>query len=257
MNSLLKRLPAGVPLAVFLDYDGTLVPIRRRPDLARLGAERRSRLERLNRGVPVGIVSGRPLSEIERLVGIPGLAYAGNHGLELRVNGRTWIHPAAARRVRTVARAISAIRSATAGFRGVFIEDKGLTASVHFRLAAARTHARLWAIVADEVRRSRGRLAFSQGKKVFEIRPNVPWDKGRGVGELLRRAGGRRARYPIYIGDDLTDEDAFRALRGRGLTIHVGPGPKTLAVCRLPGVDEVWEFLAALRTRISSGPCSE
>jgi len=257
MTRLLKMIPPRVPLAVFLDYDGTLVPIRRRPDLARLGGDRRSQLGRLNKGACVGVVSGRPLAEIERMVGIPDLAYAGNHGLELRANGRTWIHPQAARKARSVARAVSALRLATAGFRGVLVEDKGLTASVHFRLAAARYHAPLWAIVADEVRRSRGRLALSQGKKVLEIRPNVPWDKGRGVLELLRRTCGRRACYPVYIGDDLTDEDAFRVLRGRGLTIRVGPGPKTLACCHLPGVDEVWEFLAALHARISPGPCPD
>jgi trehalose-phosphatase len=252
MTRLLGTIPAGVPLAVFLDYDGTLVPIRRTPEQARLGTDRRSQLKKLNQGAYVGIVSGRPLAEIGRMVGIPGLAYAGNHGLELKAKGRTWIHPEAARRARSVARAVSAIGSLTSGFRGVFVENKGLTASVHFRLAAARHHALLWAIVADEVRRSRGNLVLSQGKKVFEIRPNVRWDKGRGVLELLRRTCGRRACYPVYIGDDQTDEDAFRALRSRGLTIRVGPGPRTLARFRLPAVDDVWEFLAALRAR--TGP---
>jgi trehalose-phosphatase len=252
MTRLLRTVPTGVPLAIFLDYDGTLVPIRRKPELARLGADRASQLEGLSERACVGIVSGRPLAEIRRLVGIPRLAYAGNHGLELRARGRTWTHPEARRLARAVARSVSAIEASTSGFRGVFVENKGLTASVHFRLAAERHQPHLWALVADEVRRSRDRLVLSQGKKVYEIKPNVAWDKGRGVLELLRRSCGRRACYPVYIGDDRTDEDAFRALQDRGLTIRVGPGPRTLARFRLPAVDDVWEFLAALRAR--TGP---
>jgi trehalose-phosphatase len=251
MNRLLDLVPSGVPVALFLDYDGTLVPIRRRPDLARLSLERRAELGRLGQKGFVSIVSGRPLDELRRLVGVPGLAYMGNHGLELRANGRTWVHPDAARKARAVKRAAAAIRIKARGVRGAIVEDKGLTASVHFRLVAVRHHARLWAFVADEVRRSRDRLVLSQGKKVFEIRPNVPWDKGQGVLEMMRRMC---PCYPIYIGDDRTDEDAFRSLRDLGLTIRVGSGRRTLARHRLPCVDDVWELLIALRPRLMLAP---
>lgn len=256
MKDLLELVPPDVPVAVLLDYDGTLVPIRQRPELARLDPKRRLELARLGRKTFVGIVSGRPLAEIRSLVGIPGLAYVGNHGLEIWADGRTWVHPAAARRAGAVARAVAAIESGTAGRTGILVEDKGLTASVHYRLAAATHLAPLRTIVADEVRRSRGGLVLARGKMVLEIRPNVEWDKGRGVLELMRRAGVPRRSFPIYIGDDRTDEDAFRTLQGRGLTIRVGTGRRTLARHRLRGVAEVWELLTALRSRVIPLPRS-
>lgn len=249
MKGILGLVPAGRPIAVFLDYDGTLVGIRRRPELARLGPKRRAELGRLGRRARVAIVSGRPLAEVRRLVGVPGLAYVGNHGLEIRAKGRTWVHPAAARRAGAVARAVAAVRARTADLPGVLVEDKGLTASVHYRLAGERLRRPLGRIVAEEVRRSRGALALSRGKMVLEIRPNVDWDKGRGVLELMRRTGDGGSRFPIYIGDDRTDEDAFRALGDRGLSIRVGTGRRTLARYRLRSVEEVWRFLTALRSR--------
>lgn len=107
----------------------------------------------------------------------------------------------------------------------------------------------LAAIVDEEVRRSRGALVLSRGKMVLEIRPDVDWDKGHAVLELMRRTGDAASRFPIYIGDDRTDEDAFRALGDRGLSIRVGTGRQTQARHRLRSVEEVWRFLAALRSR--------
>ncbi len=254
MKGILEQVPLGVPLAVLLDYDGTLVPIRPKPDLARLTPRRRDELCRLGQRVLVAIVSGRPLAEIRRVIGLPGLAYVGNHGLEIREHGRTWIHPEAARRAELIAEAAEAVRAGTKGLAGVTVEDKGLTATVHFRLAERRHYGLIRAVIADEVGRRRGALAVSRGKKVFEIKPNIAWDKGKGVLELLRRAGGPGPLFPVYIGDDRTDEDAFRSLRDRGLTIRVGLGRRTLARCRLSRVDAVWAFLAALRSRLELPP---
>jgi trehalose 6-phosphate phosphatase len=143
------------------------------------------------------------------------------------------------------------IRARAGGLRGVLIENKGLTASVHYRRASPRHRGLLRAIVAEEVLRSRGALVLTQGKMVLEIRPNIPWDKGRGVLKLMSLAGCPRSCFPIYIGDDRTDEDAFRALAGRGLTIHVGRLRRTQARSRLQSVAEVWPFLAALEKRLA------
>jgi trehalose 6-phosphate phosphatase len=252
VNGLLELVPSGVPLALFLDYDGTLVPIRRTPELARLRAGRRSELGRLARKTSVTIVSGRPLAEIRRMVGIPGLAYVGNHGLEIRAGARKWVHPEAARKTVAVARVTAAIRARTQGVPGVLVENKGLTASIHYRRVAPWRRAHLRALVAEEVRGGPGGLRLSGGKMVLEIKPDVAWDKGRAVRELVRRAGGSRRVFPVYLGDDRTDEDAFRALRGRGLTVLVGRKRPTAARHRLPGVDEVWGFLSALRLRLSA-----
>lgn len=249
---LADLVPAGRPVALFLDYDGTLVGIRRSPELARLRPERRAILARLARLAEVVIVSGRPLDEIRRMVGIPGLVYVGNHGLEIAGHGRAWVHPLAARRARAVARAAAAIRARTSGMPGVLIEDKGLTASIHYRTAKRGLRKPLRAIVEDEIRRSRGALRLREGKMVLEIRPRLDWDKGQSVLRLLRAPRRRVADpWPIYLGDDLTDEDAFRVLRGQGLTIHVGSRPGTLARHRLDGVGQVWAFLGDLVRRLS------
>jgi trehalose-phosphatase len=250
MNRHLARVPTGVPVSVFLDYDGTLVPIRQRPDLAVLSPQRRTELARLARRTLVGIVSGRPLAELRRMVAVPGAAYIGNHGMEIRAGGRTWIHPEAKSKAEAVARAASAIERRTSGYPGIFVERKGLTASVHYRLAAAGFRGPVRAIVAEEIRRNRGILALTRGKMVLEIRPNVEWDKGCGVLKLMDLAGCPRWCFPVYIGDDRTDEDAFRALAGWGLTLHVGPKKRTLAERRIPSVDRVWAFLGELRPHV-------
>ena len=149
MKKLLELVPPGAPVAVFLDYDGTLVPIRRRPDLASLQPERRAELARLGRKAMVGIVSGRPLDELRRIVRVPGLAYIGNHGLEIRAKGRTWVHPGAIRQERAIRRAAAAIKARICGFPGAFVEDKRFTVSVHFRQAAARHYASLRSAVVE------------------------------------------------------------------------------------------------------------
>jgi trehalose 6-phosphate phosphatase len=255
VSGLLELVPCGVPLALFLDYDGTLVPIRRTPALARLGPMRRAELEWLARRTSVAVVSGRPLAEIRRMVGVPRLVYAGNHGLEIWSRGRKWVHPEAARRSLVMARMASAIRTLTRGVPGILVEDKGLTLSVHYRRVPRWRRAALRRAVAEKVRTAPPGLRLAQGKMVLEIRPDIAWDKGWAVRELLRRAPGPRRVFPIYLGDDRTDEDAFRALRGRGLTVRVGPsGQPTEAGRRLRGVDEVWAFLAALRRRLAAVP---
>lgn len=254
MKDLLGLLPSGRPLAVFLDYDGTLVPIRRRPDLARLSPGHRDKLARLGRATRIAIVSGRPLAEIRRLVGIPGLAYIGNHGLEIRANGRTWVHSEASRRARDVTEAVAALKDRTRQIRGVLVEHKGLTASLHLRMVAPRHHPALRALASDVVRQSGGDLVLRRGKCVLELRPSIPWDKGRGVLRLLGPTDGRRLPFPIYIGDDQTDEDGFRAVRELGLTIRVGSGGRTMARHRLPGVENVWAFLGAVARLLDASP---
>jgi trehalose 6-phosphate phosphatase len=153
-----------------------------------------------------------------------------------------------------VAGAAAAIRARTQGVPGVLVENKGLTASIHYRRVAPWRRAHLRAVVAEEVRGGPRGLRLSPGKMVLEIKPDIDWDKGRAVRELMRRAGELRRVFPIYLGDDRTDEDAFRALRGRGLTVRVGPRRPTEARHRLRGVDEVWAFLSALRLRLAEAP---
>jgi len=130
---------------------------------------------------------------------------------------------------------------------GVIIEDKGATAGIHYRLLEPSRVRRLKEIVQEEIERWGGALRATFGKKVIEIRPDVDWDKGRGVLEFMRWLSPAADRRLIYIGDDRTDEDAFRALRGIGTTVLVGAAAGSAAEFRLRGVGQVWALLKALK----------
>ena len=207
------------PVLVACDLDGTLAPLRPHPARTRLPHAAREALRRLvqRRAVRVAVLSGRRLAEVRRLVRLRGVAFGGNHGLELEAGGRIWIHPAARRARPRLVRAARALRRRLAGVRGVWVEDKGLTLTVHYRAAPRRA----WPAVARAARTVREGLRLRAGKRTWELRPSVAWDKGRAVGWLRRRLGCGRV---IYLGDDRTDEDAFRALRRGDLGVRVGPG---------------------------------
>ncbi len=246
MKSLLAKVPRGRPLLIFLDYDGTLVRIQRSPERATLSAPRRRRLAELRQRAFVSVVSGRSLAELARLVRLPGIALVGNHGLEVGFQDKRWLHPDAGAALPALRSALASVVRRVKSWPGVFVEDKGVTASVHYRMAAAAAGRPLRKLVEEEVGRRGGELVLREGKKVLEVRPNVDWDKGRAVLFLMESFGLDPCSFPVYIGDDQTDEDAFRALRGRGLTILVGSRRKTRALGRLADVGQVWKFLASL-----------
>jgi trehalose 6-phosphate phosphatase len=250
MKEILRRIGPGDRLALYLDYDGTLVPLRADPEKARLRGDRRALLKRLGRTSRLAIVSGRSLADLTKLVALPDIAYVGNHGLEISSGSKIWIHPRA-RRIRPILRkALRTIESMTRGIPGILIEDKGVTASIHYRLVPVRFWKPLSEIVAREVPRRQPELRLTRGKRVIEIRPNVPWDKGRGVQELRRWLRLPRTVAQIYIGDDETDEDAFRVLGRSALTIHVGRRTRSRAAYRLAAVGQVWKLLEFLEERL-------
>ena len=252
MNIPVRALGTSPDLLVLLDYDGTLVGIRDRPELARLSAKRCRLLEELGRKAIVAIVTGRGLEEIQGLVRIPFLAYIGNHGLEIAYGNRTWVHPGSEKTRSNLVPVLKRIRSRTAGLKGVIVEDKGLTAGIHYRLLAPSDVGRLKRVVGEEIMNRGGTLRTTFGKKVIEIRPNVDWDKGRGVLEFMRWLGPAVDRRLIYIGDDRTDEDAFRALRGIGTTVLVGAAAESTAEFSVWGVNQVWSLLGELAALRSS-----
>jgi trehalose 6-phosphate phosphatase len=252
MREILEALRDAKRLLLFLDYDGTLVPIRKTPDRAVLGLARGRFLERLARRTFVCVVSGRSLTDVRRLVEARGVAYIGNHGLEISDGRGLWIHPTAGKLRPILAAALGDIRRATARIPGVLVENKGLTGSVHYRLTPARRYPELRDIVATEIGKKRRDLKLTEGKKVFEVRPQVLWDKGKGVREVLRRCGFKSEAVRVYIGDDRTDEDAFRILRRKDVTIFVGRGKPINARFRLRGVPEVWKFLESVDRLLTS-----
>jgi trehalose-phosphatase len=240
-------------LVLFFDYDGTLTPIVRRPELATLPEERKALLETLARRVPVAVVSGRDLDDVREMVGLEGLIYAGSHGFD--VHG-----PAGLRLERgdfdeilpELDRAEAELVERLGGIDGVWVERKRFAIAVHFREAPESAAERVERIV-DEVRSERRGLRKKAGKKIFEVQPDIEWDKGRAVLWLLESLGlDGTDVLPIYFGDDVTDEDAFRALEGRGLGIRIGsPEEPTAAGHVLHDVDELEVFLRELLRRLT------
>jgi trehalose-phosphatase len=232
-------------LALFLDYDGTLTPIVERPEDAVLDPKSREVLQRLARRQPVAIVSGRDLEDVRRRVGLPEVHYAGCHGFEIAGPRGNRVHGAAAAAAPQLAAAADQVARDTHDLPGVQLERKRFTLAVHYRRARdADVPA-----VRDAVARAQARhpaLRVTSGKKVFELQPDVDWDKGRAVLWLIEALGLQDA-LAVYIGDDVTDEDAFRALAHRGVGIAVQEAPQpTAAQYTLRDPDEVRALLAGL-----------
>lgn len=236
MNSLLRnwpevsdRISRSSHVLLCFDYDGTLTPIVATPEAALLSEETRDLLRSLSRHprYRLAIVSGRSLREVRSMVGIDGLIYAGNHGLELDSNSLRFIHPAARSARPAIEESAKQLRRALAGIAGARIEDKGLSLSIHFRQVKPENLDRTRRVIRDIARGpvERGEVIVSDGKKVIEIRPPIDWDKGKIVKRLAREIEWEEAAAPllvIYAGDDRTDEDAFRAIGDSGITIRVG-----------------------------------
>ena len=130
--------------------------------------------------------------------------------------------------------------------QGAWVENKGPTASIHYRSMRKNQKPILKKIVTDEIAASKGLLKWTEGKKVFEIRPNIDWDKGRSIQKLLQWITVSANKVKIYIGDDTTDEDAFQTFGKDDLTIRVGMKKKTHALYSFSGIHAVWKFLTEL-----------
>jgi alpha,alpha-trehalase len=243
------RLTGRQP-TVFLDYDGTLTPIVARPDLALLSDDMRKVLNGLAARCSVGIVSGRDLADVRALVGLDGIVYAGSHGFDIvGPDGLSVRHDQAAAFTAAVERATEQLHPAMAAIGGTLVEPKRFAVAVHYRQVADGDVADVETAV-DRILETVPELHKTHGKKVFELRPRFDWDKGKAVLWLMSALGQTDAdTLPYSLGDDVTDEDAFRALGDRGITIFVGRPEKTAANYLLDDTDQVGAFLARL-TRV-------
>ena len=238
---------AGKRPSVFLDYDGTLTPIVARPDLAVLSEAMRNVLRELAARCSVAVVSGRDLDDVRKLVRLDDIVYAGSHGFDIAGPGGLRIqHDEGAAFTAAVERATAELRPAVAPIDGALVEPKRFAVAVHYRQVAPGQVPAVEAAV-DRVLAAVPELHKTHGKMVFELRPRFDWDKGKAVLWLLSALHQDGAdTLPFYIGDDLTDEDAFRALADRGITIYVGHPEQTAAQYTLEDPDRVGTFLARL-----------
>jgi trehalose 6-phosphate phosphatase len=233
---MIKRFKVATQILLFLDYDGTLTPIAARPEMAVLSPQARKILEAISHHniFQLAIISGRSLSETKALVSLENVAYAGNHGLEIEcppcysqahsLGKATFIHPTAKEFQPKLERLEQRLRQKLSGIDGAFIQNKGFTLSIHYRLATQTEASRIKKLSLETIRGTHvsDELQVTEGKKVLEVRPPVEWNKGKAIERLLEiyRTPGS---LPIFAGDDVTDEDGFRVLqRVGGISIFVG-----------------------------------
>jgi trehalose-phosphatase len=224
----IRRLRAGRHLLLLLDFDGTLTEFHPDPETVELPDARRALLLQLSTrpDVTIGIVSGRRLADVRRRTQLNARTYcAGLHGLEIEGPGVSFVHPDATRTLSTIRQLRAALASELAPFPGVFIEDKHLSIAAHYREASAEDAARVPAIVERHVRPfvESGLLKMMEGACVLEVLPNIDWHKGSAVAWIRELVAAEHEVVSVYIGDDVTDLDAFQAVRGSGLAVAASP----------------------------------
>jgi len=247
-QTISAEIRAAPHLLLLSDYDGTLTPIVNRPELAVLSPDMRSTLQALARRCTVAIVSGRDRSEVEELVGLNTVSYAGSHGFDIAgPGGMRWVHEAGRRAEAVLDRASKELDDELAGIDGCLVERKQFAVAVHYRLVPEPKRPTVFATFERVASRQPG-LEATTGKMVLELRPDVQWNKGAAVLWLLEALGlDTPAIVPIFLGDDITDEDAFQVVLERGIGILVADTQRpSHARYSLQSPDEAREFLDRL-----------
>jgi trehalose-phosphatase len=231
-------------LFLFLDYDGTLTPIVSAPELAFCPAEVKIVLEKLrdSPNISLAIISGRSLEDIRGKVGVPGITYVGNHGLDIQNPAGVHKKKLSPPREKELRKIIKSLQESFREIPGILFEDKGPILAIHYRNVAQKYFGWIHKVLKETLEKGKGRWKIAHGKMLFEIQPQLDFNKGKVVSEILQPVS--KNTLPIYIGDDQTDEDAFREVKGRGITAFVGPGWLTSeAEYYLKNPAEVQEFL--------------
>ncbi|XP_010261265.1 PREDICTED: probable trehalose-phosphate phosphatase J [Nelumbo nucifera] len=249
----------GKQIVMFLDYDGTLSPIVDDPDRAFMSRAMRAAVKAVARYFPTAIVSGRCRDKVYSFVRLAELYYAGSHGMDIKgpAKGPRYskgnepvLFQPASEFLPMIDEVYKALVEKIKSIPGAKVEHNRFCVSVHFRCVDEKK----WGSLAEQVRavlKEYPKLRLSQGRKVLEIRPTIKWDKGRALEFLLESLGYANCSnvLPVYIGDDRTDEDAFKVLRDKGLGfgILVSKIPKdTNASYSLQEPSEVMLFLHRL-----------
>jgi trehalose 6-phosphate phosphatase len=266
-DALIKHLHKK-QVVVFLDYDGTLSPIVEDPERAFMSAEMRATVKELASYFPTAVISGRSRPKVYDFVQLSELYYAGSHGMDImgpatnsdgfRVKGTKSrdkkgndfvLFQPASDYLELINKVCNALIETTKPIKGAKVEHNKFCVTVHFR----RVKEEHWEALAERVgniMKDYPTLNLTHGRKVLEVRPSISWDKGKAVDFLLKSLGYDTSDvFPLYLGDDKTDEDAFRIVNGakHGCSILVSSVPKaTEAKLSLQDPSEVMEFLRRL-----------
>lgn len=243
----------GEKPAIFLDYDGTLTPIVDDPDAANIGEHEREVLHRLAGNVSLGIVSGRGLDDVRSHVSVDGLTYSGSHGFEILLpDGERVEQEEAGEAVPFLDEAEGLLAEGAKSLAGIMIERKPYAIAVHTRRARSEQARTAAGDLAKDVASRFDGLVLRGGKEIHELRPAIDWDKGAALVHLRSLLPGDPA--PLYVGDDETDEDGFRAVRsegGMGILVGEREGGDTWADFTLADPPGTIEFLSALADSLS------
>jgi trehalose 6-phosphate phosphatase len=246
---------------VLLDFDGTLAPIVEDPDAATplSGVPDAVRTLRDGEGVVVGLVSGRALADLRERIGVEDMYAAGNHGLELHdpaADDSPIVHESAREASETIRDLAADVERRLADVEGARVEDKRVTATVHYRAVADASVPDVKRAVREAVAEREADVRVTSGKAIREIRPDVDWDKGAAVEWVRDRTTPDDERWPVvYAGDDVTDEDAFAVIE-EGVGIRVGEEAETAADHRIDGPEaarELVQWLAESGRRLAAG----
>lgn len=252
LPDLRETLADARRLLLCLDFDGTLAPIVEDPAAATALPANAAAVERLaaEPTVTTAVISGRALSDVRDRIDGPS-AYAGNHGLELAREGSVAIHPTARKRAKRVSAVCGALGTVLDAVPNARVENKRLTGTVHLRSVPSQARPVVRHVTTRLVDRLAGdRLKLSSGKQILEVEPAIPWGKGDAV--ALIAADHPPETATLYVGDDVTDESAFRTVEPEGAAIRVGdvPGDRpTAASYRVRNPGAVARFLQWLATR--------
>lgn len=255
----IENLLKGKFVYLFLDYDGTLSRIADMPDRAFIPKKTKELIRELSKfpECRIAVISGRALKDIKKRIGIKNIVYAGNHGLEIEGPKINYSVPLSPNYKKILKKIKSKLGFELEPIKGVFLEDKGFSFSVHYRLVDKKkiplVKSAFYSITLPY--KTRNDIKIGYGKKVLEIKPPLNWNKGKVVLWLLAKKPFTAKEFkkkvlPIYIGDDITDEDAFKVLKKSSIAIFVGKAKDTKAGFYLKNPAEVAEFLRVILERL-------
>ncbi|MCC6347272.1 MAG: trehalose-phosphatase [Nitrospirales bacterium] len=250
--SRISRALQHFKIALFFDFDGTLVPLQNDPAHCMPSEETKALLQSLADSPLcfLMILSGRSLPDLQERIGLSGIYYGGNHGLDIAGPDVRYTHPDAVLLKRAIHRVGRKLESDIAGIRGAWIENKEFTLALHYRNVGEKDIPLVQATFekAADTLSGKGAMTVIKGKKVLELAPGIRWNKGAAALWMLKQWGD--LCLPIAVGDDQTDETVFHALGGMGLCIRIGKSKTTHAQYYLKGSRETLRLMREVKRHV-------